>query len=248
MRTVAVILASVVVLLTSGCSNPKNLLITETNKETLLGEIKDSKSLTVEEVQLLQGYLMRYAMADGLKSLNGGKNELPLEGKTVGELIVLQRQWAEDLKTEEARQKRLAEEAKAKKDAVAAELRKSITLTVFDKGFVDSNWQASRYEDLMTYSITYKNNSSMAIRAFQGQVVFQDLFGDKVNGFNLKISDPIGAGETATWRGTTKFNQFDDEDVRLRNTDLKDLKVVWVPERIIFADGTTIPDGPDSSD
>ena len=242
MKTAVAILTLVVLVLTSACSNPKNIRITDKNKETFLEEIKNSKSLTVEEVQLLQGYLMRYAMAEGFKGLNKGKNELPLEGKTVGELIDLQRKWAEDLKTEEAKQKRLAEEATARKEAIATELRKSITLAVYEKDYRPSNWRAERYEDLITYSITYKNTSPKDIRAFQGQVVFQDLFGDRVNGFNLKISDPIKAGETGNWSGGTKFNQFDDEDVRLRNADLKDLKVVWVPERIIFADGTTIPE------
>jgi hypothetical protein len=31
-----------------------------------------------------------------------------------------------------------------------------------------------------------------------------------------------------------------DEDQTLKNKDLKDLKVVWKPEKIIFKDGTTL--------
>lgn len=243
MKAVAALLTLAVLVVTSACSNPKNLRITDQNKETFMEEIKNSKKLTVEEVGLLQGYLMRYGVIEGLKGLTGGENELPLEGKTVGELIELQRKWAEETKAEEARQKKLAEEAKAREEALAAELRKCITLAVWDKGFVDSDYRRGLYQDLLTYSITYENNSPKDIRAFQGTVVFQDLFGDRVNSFGLKITDPIKSGEKAQWKGTTAFNQFDKEDTRLRDAELKDLKVVWMPERIIFADGTSIPEG-----
>ena len=39
---------------------------------------------------------------------------------------------------------------------------------------------------------------------------------------------------------TTDFNQFNDEDKMLVDKDLKDLKIIWFPGKIIFADGTTL--------
>ena len=36
------------------------------------------------------------------------------------------------------------------------------------------------------------------------------------------------------------YNQFRDEDVRLRNKDIEDLKIVWTPEKILFEDGTSL--------
>ena len=84
----------------------------------------------------------------------GGALEDPSR-KTVGELLTqLQKQAAEE-KTEADRQKRLADEAKAKADATAAELRKSIELTVYDKGFIPSNPMGGRYSDQLTIRCAY---------------------------------------------------------------------------------------------
>ena len=241
MKKLTSVLASVVILAAWGCSNPKNLRITPKNKETFLNEIKNSKGLTVEEVQLLTGYMMRYGLAEGFKGFNQGKNDLPLEGKTVGELIDLQKKWVEDQTTAEAQQKKLAEEAKAKEQAVKAELAKYLNLTVYDKGFLPSDLESGRYSDFLTVSVAYQNTSPKDIRAFQGTVIFQDLFGDKVMDLSLKITDPVKAGEKGQWKGNTRYNQFDSEHTKFKNAELKDLKVVWVPKEIIFVDGTTIP-------
>ena len=51
---------------------------------------------------------------------------------------------------------------------------------------------------------------------------------------------PIEAGEQVNWDATTEYNQFMSEDKTLKNKDLKDLKVVWNPEKILFEDGTTL--------
>jgi hypothetical protein len=56
----------------------------------------------------------------------------------------------------------------------------------------------------------------------------------------LTISDPIKADSKATWTGNIKYNQFISEHQSLRNTELADMKIVWLPSEILFADGTKI--------
>jgi hypothetical protein len=56
----------------------------------------------------------------------------------VRELLTQLKKQAAEQKTEANRQKRLADEAKGKADALAAELRKSIDLRVYDKGLISS--------------------------------------------------------------------------------------------------------------
>jgi hypothetical protein len=51
---------------------------------------------------------------------------------------------------------------------------------------------------------------------------------------------PIKAGQQATWNGTVNYNQFVEAQQRFRAAELRDMKVVWVPASIIFADGTRI--------
>jgi hypothetical protein len=121
--------------------------------------------------------------------------------------------------------------------------QKAIRLSVIDKGFIDADPSASRYQGLMTFECSYENTSEKDIRAFTGDIVFQDLFGKEIFRSSITISDPIQAGQRATWAGTVKYNQFMDSHQRLRATELRDMNVVWLPSSIIFSDGTRIGNG-----
>ena len=253
MRKLTAWLVCLGLLASIACSNPKDHRITEKNKEAFLKNDTNSKTLSEVFIKEIPGFkklskddadlLARYVLRHGVIESLGGDAErtIPLLGKTIGEILELQKQWDKEQKEEAEKAAILAAEAKARDEAIRAELRNSIRLTVFKKGFLPSNYRLDRYDDYITISVAYENNSTKDIRAFQGTVTFYDLFGDEVYSFLIKISDPIKAGGKATWEGAIKYNQFVDESTRLKNADLKDLKVVWNPEKIIFADGTILP-------
>ncbi len=200
-----------------------------------MDEIKDMKGFTVDEARLLVAFQIRRGMGSAL----GVSSEDPA-GKSVGELLAQLKKQAAEEKTEADRQKRLAEEAKAKSDALAAELRKSIDLTVYEKGFVPSDIMGGRFRDKITIKCAYQNSSTKDIRAFRGTVQFTDLFGSEIFTTRLMISEPIGAGKKGNWDGAIEYNQFHRPHEQLRNTELKDMKVIWIPESVIFADGSKI--------
>jgi len=219
-----------------GCGpNPRSVRITEKNKETFMDEIKDMKGLTVDEARLLVAFQVRHNVGNAF----GGSSEDPT-GKTVGEFLVELKKQAANEKTEADHQKRLADEAKAKADAMAAELRKSIDLTVFDKRFIPSDAMSGRYQDQLTITCVYQNNSTKDIRAFRGKVEFTDLFGSEIYTTGLTISDPVAAGQKGTWHGVIEYNQFHGPHRQLRNAELKDMKINWIPESVIFADGSQV--------
>jgi hypothetical protein len=220
----------------SACSpDPRHFKITDQNKDRFMEELKTSRGLAVEEVGLLQSYHMRQAASKAL----GGTPSPPV-GKTVGDLIEEERKFQADAKAKEAEREKLAAEAKAKADAVTEQMRGAIQLTVFDKGFIPSNLMGGRYNDYITVKCVYENKSAKGIRAFRGTVKFTDLFDREIYSSTLTISNPIGSGEKANWSGTIEYNQFKSEHQQLRNADLKDMKVVWFPESIIFDDGRQI--------
>lgn len=236
MRHLAEVGTSLLALSLVACGqDPRTVRITEANKDKFVEEIKDLKGLTVDESRLLFAFLMRHNLSSGL-----GKSPPALVGKKVGDLIAEQRTFETDAKKRDDEQARLAADAKAKEDALAAELRKAVNLTVFEKDFADSDASAGRFQAYITLKCAYENKSGKDIRAFNGSMRFTDLFDKPILESGLTISDPIKAGAKATWDGSIDYNQFVESHRSLRNTDLKDMKVVWIPKSIIYADGTKV--------
>jgi len=218
------------------CSkDPRAVRVTDNNKDKFIEEIKDLKGLSVDESRLLFTFFMRHNLSSSF-----GQTPPTLVGKTVGDLISEQRTFEKDAQKQESQQTRLAVEAKATEDALAAEFRKAISLTVFQKDFLASDSEARRYQSYINIKCVYKNTSSKDIRAFTGSIRFTDLFDKPIYESNLTISDPIKAGAKANWTGSIEYNQFASEHQALKNANLKDLKIVWVPKSIIYADGTKV--------
>jgi hypothetical protein len=220
-------------LLLFGCSrDPHDLRITAKNKDTFIDEIKDMKGLTVDETRLLATFQIRRSRGNA----TGASSEDP-SGKTVGELLAQLKKQAAEEQTQARRQQLLADEAKAKADALAAELRKSIDLTVYNKAFITSSNQ-------ITIKCAYQNSSTKGIRAFRGQLQFADLFGSEIFTTTLTISDPIASGKKGNRFVVIENNEFIRSHQQLFNTELKDVKVIWIPEAVIFVDGSKIGEGP----
>jgi len=213
----------------------RTLRITEQNENSFMDSIQDSKQLTVGETRRLLAYQMRNGAAWAL-----GGSPPSIVGKTVGDLISEERQFEEGAKKDAEVSGRLADEAKAREEAAAVELRKTVNLSVYQKSYRPADPDAGSYEDYVVIKCAYENTSGKDIRAFTGKLRFTDLFGSEIYQSGLTISDPIRTGAKTTWVGSIKYNQFVDEDVRLRNTDLKDMRVEWLPQAVIFADGSKI--------
>ncbi|MCM4161276.1 hypothetical protein FHG64_06385 [Antarcticibacterium flavum] len=199
------------------CSNP---LQKEYNEETLAEdakELKESGNLNEKEAELLAGWIV--------KSKLSGED---LEGKTYKEIL----DEARDYKKE---QEELAERTRREEEEKRQLLGSVLTVAMYNKGY-----DKRRYQEYLTYSLAFENTSDKDIRAFKGSLVINDLFDTEIKSINLTVDDPIIAGETYRGTYTTDYNQFMDEDSRLRSKKMEDLKVVWTPEKIIFTDGSTL--------
>jgi hypothetical protein len=106
--------------------------------------------------------------------------------------------------------------------------------------FIPADPRAHRYQALLALRCSYENVSRRDIRAFTGTVIFQDLFDREIYKVSVTISDPVKAGQQATWKGSLNYNQFNAAQERLRAAELRDMKIVWVPVSVIFSDGTRV--------
>ena len=211
------ILLIIIISLLAACSSP---LDKKYNEDTLAEDskaIKEAGDLSEEEAQIMAGWILRAKLTD--------EN---LEGKTYGEIL----EEAKDYKKE---QEKLAEKAKKEEEEKRQRLGSALTVAMYDKGYEEYD-----YQEYLTYSLAFENKTDKEIRAFKGSISIQDLFDTEIKSINLTIDDPIRAGETFKGTYTTEYNQFMDEDSRLKSKDMADLKVVWTPEKIIFADGSTL--------
>lgn len=215
----------------AACGSVKNQKVTDHNKDKILDQIKNSKDLTVEEVGLLQAYIMRKGLGDALA---GKTPSLPV-GMTIGEMIEDQRKWtADETKRAEEEKARVAK-ARAAEDAQRKQLLDALVVTVFDKGFEHAD-----YQDYITFKMMYENKSGKDIRGFKGAIVFNDLFGSPIMPVNITEDEPLTAGASKRQSFTLKFNQFSDKHVKLRDTALENMKVEWRPDAILFTDGTSM--------
>jgi hypothetical protein len=114
-----------------------------------------------------------------------------------------------------------------------------LDIALTTKGFKTSNPMAHDYEDDITFTLSIKNVSDKEIRAFDGTLNFMDLLDNPIMSLSLAINDSVGSAATLVWKGALKYNQFMEQHQRLRSAEQANLKISFVPRKILFADGTT---------
>lgn len=198
---------------------------TKYSKESL-GEVAEDLrgELDSAEIDLLLATIFRLAL-----------EQQDLTIMTYGEILEDGKEWKEEQRQRDAEQKALQEEAMRKEEERIQNLQDSVMVTCFKKGAAEVN-----YREYITYGFAIQNKSTQGIRAVRGEITFPDLFDEEISTLRFTYDDPIDAGATVNWDATTEYNQYKDDDVRLKNKDLENLKFVWKPIKIIFQDGTTL--------
>jgi len=219
MKKALIILSSILVV---ACSSPLDKKYSE---DTIKEDAKELRSeLDSSDVKLLMGSIFRLTM-----------QQEDLTKLTYGEILENGKAWKAEQDRIEAEQKALQEKAAREEAERMARLQNAVMVTCFKKGYTEVN-----YQDYITYGFAIQNKSEQDIRAVKGEIMFTDLFDDEIKTLSFTYDQPIRAGATANWNATTDYNQFMDDDVRLKNKELNDLKIVWKPIKVIFQDGSTL--------
>ena len=216
------IFTPLIIMLLLSCSSP---LKKKFNEETAKEDIEKLKTkIDSSEIALLAGTMMRLKLQDE-----------KIEEMTYSEILEKGKKWKEEQEKIEAEQRELAAKALKLENERIKRLSESVLVSCFSKGFTKYD-----YEDYITYKFIIHNKSDKNIRAIKGSITFTNLFDETIKSLNLVYDQPIDAGLEVTYNAQTDYNQFTDSDKALRNKDLKDMKVIWKPEKIIFEDGTTL--------
>ena len=216
-----ILLIGIVTLLIS-CSSPMDKKFNEKTAKEDIVAIKEKIDST--EFKLLAGSMMRL-------KFKGEK----IEEMTYSQILEDGKKWKIKQDKIEAEQKSLAEKAAKEQADKFKRLNEAVVISCFEKGYTEYD-----YEDYITFKFVIKNKSDKKIRAVKGVVTFTNLFDEKISLLNFVYDKPIEAGKEVNWNATTDYNKYKEKDKALKNKNLKDLKVIWKPEKIIFSDGTTL--------
>ena len=219
MKKALIILSSILVV---ACSSPLDKKYSEDTFEEDAKELRNELDST--EAKLLLGSIFRLTL-----------QQEDLSKMTYGEILENGKAWKTEQDRIEAEQKALQEKAAREEAERVTRLQNAVMVTCFKKGYTEVD-----YQDYITYGFAIQNKSEQDIRAVKGEIMFTDLFDDEIKTLSFTYDQPIKAGATANWNATTDYNQFMDDDVRLKNKELKDLKIVWKPIKVIFQDGSTL--------
>jgi hypothetical protein len=216
---ILVIIASVTLY---ACSTP---LDKKYNEETLNEDMKAAQEkLDSNDYQILAGTFLRYSFE--------GKD---MSDMTYDQLLKDGKEWKAEQEKIEAEQKAMAEKAGKEEAARIARLQEAVMVSCYEKGFTKYD-----YQEYITYKFVLKNKTEKDLRAVKGTLMFFNLFDDEIKRISFVYDQPILAGQEVTWNATTEYNQFIDSDQALKNKDLKDMKLSWKPEKLIFVDGSSL--------
>lgn len=231
----ACVLASMVVL--AGCSKPTETVIPSDIATWDKDLAPSMKKLSDDERQLVVGYLARAKMGE----VFGGKG-VPV-GTTIASAIEQQKQWIAERERKDAEAAALKEKLAAERAQKVAELDKAVLVTLVEKKELPRNFEMRRYSDYQEFKIGVKNTSSKPIAGVAGSLDFVDIFDKTVGGVNFRITETIKPGEDIVWTGGRDYNQFQEQHKAVWNLEPGKYKTRFVPETIIFADGSKLTAG-----
>lgn len=186
---------------------------------------------------------LRGMMAEGFKSAD----EDFTKGKTYQYMInqgniLIKKDSIRDAEAEALRleQEKIAKEQEEARKAKQMLMEKAVKLTVYKKKFVPSDIYSGRYESYNCLYVKIQNLSSKKVIAYSGKIVAYDIFGDKIWSGSVKDDKGIKANTSSTDEWYWDYNQFSSIDDNLKNAKFSKTTFSWIPNEIIFDDGTKL--------
>jgi hypothetical protein len=232
MRLAYLFLAAFVFL--AACSDPRNTPIpSDPDKwETQLAPA--IKKLTDEERGLVAAYMMRSKFGEAF----GGK-AMPA-GITIRDAIAAQREFVREEQRREAEAKELRERVERERAEAQRQIDAALTVAFVGKSYSPADYSSGSYQDELNVSFAFENKSIKSIAGFKGKARFEDMFGDEISENNISYDETIPPGKAVRWRGSINYNQFMSEHVKLRTTPTDKIKFRFIPQVVLFTDGTKL--------
>jgi hypothetical protein len=129
-------------------------------------------------------------------------------------------------------QARIEQEREKKRD----EMRAIGAATVTKKKKIGKDKDDTKLE----LEFEFENVSDKDLSVAEGVIEFRGEEGKLLKSLKVPFNQGVKAGKKAQKHGKFPVDPAEEGDVTLVKTPLKDVKVVWVPKRYRFADGTEL--------
>jgi hypothetical protein len=232
----------VMALALAGCSNPQDIVFGPEPLKQIAEQGDKFKKLSEEDRTLLVGYLTITEMGKAF-----GGTIKPATGRTVGEVLTDARAWKEKMQAANVESKKREAEAEvlkvkvlAERKAIAEKISSSVTVAVIDKTVLPKNYDAGRYNELLSIKFAVENKSNKTIRQLKGLVIFKDATGDEVGSLHIDFDEIIGAGKsiTTTTGSGWKINTFMNGEIeKIAGREFSSMKATFEPESLAFDGG-----------
>ncbi|MEM0513937.1 hypothetical protein WCN91_00545 [Pseudoalteromonas sp. YIC-827] len=105
----------------------------------------------------------------------------------------------------------------------------------------NKSYKKYKYDEAITFDVTWDTSElDKPTRAIKGILIFSDLFGESQFRIRTTINNPLSPKTFFTETGIGfDYNQFKDSHNWMLVTDVKDMKVTFDVQNVIYADGTS---------
>jgi hypothetical protein len=225
-------LVLVVAALLLSCSDPRDAAIpTDPNRwEATLQP--DITRLPDEDRRLIVSYLARIK-ADA--ALTG---QPIAAGLTVRRAIQNERDYQRAQTTARAEARQQQDRAEQQRNEFDQQAAAIFTVALVRKDVAPADLAGGSRSERATFEFELRNLGGQPITEIEGTIDVLDGFQrEKLKSVELRYTQPIAGGTTASWEDTVSLDPFLTSDLRLRNTEARQLTVSFHPKLLRFADG-----------
>lgn len=112
------------------------------------------------------------------------------------------------------------------------QLQEKVGLEITKKTFFKGD-----FKDQIQMDLKFTNKTDKNIKGVQGVVTFYGIFDNEITSSKISYDQGISVGQSKIWKSGMDYNRFIDRDVKLKDTELKDLRYEWKVNMIVYENG-----------
>lgn len=213
MKTLAIISIIIVVFLSS-CNNPLSKTFHLVSFKQDIQEIRESGKMNEEDIMMLTKFIIR-------SRIQGNDPE----GKTYEDIL-------DNMKSLNERY-----DASKKQISNLVTLKKLHLSPLVKVELLKKEYTKIKNDEYLLYTVSFTNLTRSNIRTVVGIFSFQDILDKEIEHLNVFCKQGLHSGNSISEKYSVKYNPQNDNDNWMRTKRLADIKIEWIPDKIIYADG-----------